>query len=214
MPISHRHKCIFVHIPKTGGTSVERALGIFADWRQENRALMFGRIASDAIRTRGFLSRFLQHLTLPQIRELAPAEAIRGYVSFSVVRNPWDRMVSTYASPDSHLVDTARRAGIEITGLDFADFLQAVGRLEHIHLQAQNAFICDTHGRLLVDRVLRFESLSSEFSRLCRDLSFQGTLGYHNRSNRKPYRCYYDDRSRRIVAATYRRDIELFGYRF
>lgn len=214
MPISHRYKCIFVHIPKTGGTSIERALGVFGDWRSENRELMFGLVASESIRRRGFLSAFLQHLTLPQILELAPPETVRGYVSFAVVRNPWDRLVSTFANPDPHLTAAAQRAGIDLEGLGFPAFVQAVAPFEHIHLLPQNEFICDRRGRLLVDRVLRFESLEDDFAELRRTLSVASVLGHHNRSTRRPYQAYYDRASRAAVARKYRRDVELFGYRF
>jgi len=68
--ISHKHKCIFLHIPKAAGTSIERFLrDIDPD------------IPSKVLRKRGF-SRFLNdHL---------------DYYVFSIVRNPYDRLVSAW----------------------------------------------------------------------------------------------------------------------
>lgn len=62
-----QHRCIFVHIPKCGGTSIRRALG-------------------DA--TEGLAHRTAAQQINPETRE---------FFNFSFVRNPWDRMVSYYA---------------------------------------------------------------------------------------------------------------------
>lgn len=35
--ISHKHKCIFIHIPKCAGTSIEKTLGHFEDYSGRNK---------------------------------------------------------------------------------------------------------------------------------------------------------------------------------
>lgn len=68
--VSHKHKCIFLHIPKAAGTSVERFLrGIDPD------------IPSKVLRKRGFSHFLNDHL---------------DYYVFSFVRNPYDRFVSAW----------------------------------------------------------------------------------------------------------------------
>ena len=49
MPISHTHRCIFIHIPKCAGTSVETALGMHRDWRVEDAEAMYGRVSSRGV---------------------------------------------------------------------------------------------------------------------------------------------------------------------
>ena len=50
MPISHEHRCFFIHIPKTGGTSVENALGMYFRSNRENVDRLFGAIRSSELK--------------------------------------------------------------------------------------------------------------------------------------------------------------------
>ena len=95
MPVSHELRCLFVHVPRTGGTSIEKALGMGGDVEVEDADLLFGRIRSEQHLARRFGSDFFQHLTLREVRSLESAD--RSYFSFAIVRNPWDRIVSVYA---------------------------------------------------------------------------------------------------------------------
>ena len=103
--ISDKHKCIFVHIPRTGGSSIETVL-----WpRKEEKDLW-----------QGFTSRFnneyqtdgLQHLYARNIRK-AVGDRFDRYFKFTIVRNPWDKAVSSYA----HAKKTARLK--EFLDIDF-----------------------------------------------------------------------------------------------
>ena len=83
--ISHKHKFIFIHIPKTAGTSIEQAL------RDETCQLLPGEWAAG----RG-LHAPLNHLTLQELVDygiLTPAQ-LKSYFKFCFVRNPWDRLIS------------------------------------------------------------------------------------------------------------------------
>jgi hypothetical protein len=217
MPVSHSRRCIFVHIPKTGGSSIEQALGMFGDWRLEDRDCLFGRIQSPDLELAGFLSRYLQHLTISQIRSIVPADVGSRYFSFSFVRNPWDRLVSVYSRPDPDMVEQAQAAGIDLLGLPFDQFLDRVGKTSHIHVLPQHEFITDSSGRPLVDLVGRFESLQGDFKGLCRTLGAACELPHANASAARraaDYRSYYTSETKAIVAQRYATDVRLFGYEF
>jgi hypothetical protein len=66
-------KLLFIHIPRTGGTSIEQS---------------FGRP-----RCKEGINSLTQHNTLKQYSE---KEDINSYFTFSFVRNPWDRLISWY----------------------------------------------------------------------------------------------------------------------
>lgn len=217
MPISHAHRCLFIHIPKTAGTSIERALGMRGRNKKENRRLLYGRIESNDLKRHPLLSGYLQHITMADIHALYPERPFADYFSFSIVRNPWDRLVSTYSKKDGHLLRAARARGIELEGLSFEEYVQAVGGLRHPHLQPQHEYLLDEHDKLAVDFVGRFESLAEAFREICRQLGIRKNLCHEKKSDQRKsrdYRRYYSPETKKIVERCYAGDLELFGYQF
>ncbi len=214
MPISHSRRGLFVHVPKTGGTSVEVALGMHGPWQDENRDILYGLVRSEDLLERRFGSAFLQHLTIHELREVVTADAANPYFSFSFVRNPWDRMVSVYHRTDPHLRAHARGLGVELAGLSFPEFLARTEGLRHAHLRDQADYICDDSGRTVVDFVGRFETLAADFKTVCNRLQTEAALPHVNVSTHEGYRSYYDEASRALVERRFLRDVDLFGYRF
>ena len=69
--ISHKYKFIFVHIPKTAGTSVKTALNTLVN-------------PNEIINVEGHEpTKYQPYLSLP-------------YTKFTIIRNPWDRAVSSW----------------------------------------------------------------------------------------------------------------------
>ncbi len=90
--ISDQHRCIFVHIPKCGGTSIEDLIWP-APRREADLWMGFIDAYNNKYQTGG-----LQHLTARQIRTEVGESRFAAYWRFSIVRNPFDRLVSQYAS--------------------------------------------------------------------------------------------------------------------
>ena len=82
MPLSHRYKAIFIHIPKTAGTSIYTVLSI-----PQNEKHFY--TAAHKIPSH-------QHLTPTQLKPKIPGPIWNNYFKFTVVRNPFDRVVSDY----------------------------------------------------------------------------------------------------------------------
>lgn len=215
MPVSHAHRALFVHIPKCGGSSIERALGMHGDWRTEDRSRLYGRATSDDLRAIAGSTNYLQHLDAGQLRRAAGPVAA-GYLSFAFVRHPLDRLVSAWAGRDPDLHACARAQGIELRGLPFARFVDATAGLDHPHLATQASFIVDAAGTLEVGFLGRFERLSDDFAALCARLGMPGAerpaLPHAHRSRHAAFRDLYDLRSRTIAVRRYRADFERFGY--
>ena len=107
MPFDRQRRLVFLHIPKTAGTSIEQALGLYGPWDQENQVTGFGLIRSRDLLARNLSSNFLQHLTLPELEKLFP-EALEGAELFTVVRDPWSRLLSSFRNPDPDLANYYR----------------------------------------------------------------------------------------------------------
>lgn len=212
MPISTQYPCLFIHIPKTGGTSIETALQMFFSWKMENQQQLFGLIQSPILVQQNFLSNYLQHLTATEIYALRPE--ITDLFSFTFVRNPWDKMVSIYSNIDPNLVFEARKQGIELRGISFTEFIQRTAQIQHIHLLPQHKFILNPENKLQVNFVGRFETLATDFKKLCQYLNIQLDLVHKNSSTHNSYRQYYTENTRKIIAQRYQTDIEWFKYQF
>jgi len=212
VPVSHDLRCIFVHVPRTGGTSIETALGLKGDWRIENTHSMFGRITSPDLKQRIKSTDYLQHLTANELRSLLLHE-FQNYYRFAFVRNPWDRMVSIYCHMDPHMKLEAE-PGRPFTGTSFGEFLEWSENITDAHLAPQYTYLYAANGACLLDFVGRFEQLDQDFGRICAHLGVRLELPRVNASVRADYRDYYNDTTRRLIERRYGEDVERFGYRF
>jgi len=188
MIVSDSRKFVFVHIPKTAGISVRAALEPYAD----------GQKAAHPNTT---------HETLPALLTREPR--LGGYYKFAFVRNPWDRLVSFHAYARERLRPTVP----EMQGLDFVQLLRLMDRgagwLDRLYaLQPQRGYLRGA------DFVGRFETLESDFSRVCASLDIRAVLPRKNTSGHGTYTGYYDAWSRDFVARRYADDIDEFGYAF
>jgi hypothetical protein len=205
--ISHTHRCIFVHIPKTGGTSVENLI-----WPQP-------RTVDDL--WMGFVDKYhnkyqtggLQHLLAAQIRSEVGDEVFSAYYKFAFVRNPWDRAVSQFASMSGR-EDLRDFIGMKKSD-SFKKYLSLIGRRRHVQWEPQFNFLHDSTGKLLVDYVGRFEAFQESVFHVLGAIGLQAkAIPHTQKSERGPYAAYYEDESSEIIAAMYKDDIAAFDYSF
>ncbi len=170
-----------------------------------------------ARRRRGRLSgltargRLWKHSTLADIDGvLSPAELRRMFV-VTLVRNPWDRMVSYYAwARDQTFDHPAVRAA---RSQDFAAFLEDPAVAEGIRGNPARVYVTDAGGAERCDLFARLEDLPGSLRPLWDHLGFALKLDHLNRSDRScHYRDHYDARSRAVVARLCAEDISRFGY--
>ena len=87
---------------------------------------------------------------------------------------------------------------------------------EYRHLtRPQHTTLFDSNGRLIVDYLIRFESLQKDFDQVCQIIGKpQRKLPHVNKGNRKPYSDYFDEECRRLFMNQFGRDVDLFGYQY
>ncbi|HMJ73570.1 MAG TPA: sulfotransferase family 2 domain-containing protein [Solirubrobacterales bacterium] len=205
--ISRSHKCIFVHIPRCAGTSVERVI-----WPRQRcpEDLWMGFI--DDYRNK-YQTGGLQHLLARQIRQEVGAMSFRSFFKFTVVRNPFDRAVSQFfymqRRPDL-------RAFIGMDGdASFSEYLTLIRSRRHVQWEPQCSFIYDDDGALLLDFVGRFETLEADLGRVFDRLGIAPSgLPHANATDRVPYREYHTPDSRTQVEEFYDDDLRRLGYVF
>ncbi len=208
MIISHRHRFIFVAVPKTGTHAVRQALreemdegdleqvGLFVDRRfpwAELAAIRHG------------------HLSLRQVRPHLGEAAFGDYVKFAFVRNPFDRFVS-YCAFMLRGGDLFQRRPQDM----MRHFLFGAPPEDHILFQPQAALLVDEDGRtVLTDRIGRVEDMQGSYDAICAHIGIPSRpLDRVNGSRRADYRQYYDPSLADAVAARYAQDLDLFGYDF
>lgn len=137
-----------------------------------------------------------------------------GYFHWSVVRNPYDRLVSAYKNK---LVDNFQG------GLDSLRHKNHSFKSFILEINKMNLEIADRHIRLQtsliplesMDFIGRLENFQQDFNTVCNKIGVPyQELPHRNKTSHKHYTEYYDDETRQIVARKYAKDIEYFGYEF
>ncbi|SHM26555.1 Sulfotransferase family protein [Paracoccus solventivorans] len=214
MIISHGRAYVFVHIPKTGGTALSLAL--------EARAMRDDIILGDTpkARARARRQRTLQaagrlrkHATLADIDGLmTPHELARMFV-VTLVRNPWDRLVSYYHWLRVQRFDHPAVALAQALG--FGEFLHHPQTQESFRAWPYGAWLRDRDGVERCDAWVRLEHLAADLAPFERHLGFALQMRRENASDRdRDWRRYYSDADAALVARLCAPDIARFGYRF
>ena len=166
MPIDRKAKVIFVHIPKTAGTSIELSLSLGGDWREENVSTFFGQITSQSLLQKHLSSNFMQHLRLREIQDLLGDEFF-DYEIFTVVRHPWTRLLSSFRRKDPDLCAYVRwRSRQDLEDASLSEYLKVARWVRHPHLNSQASFLKPSDSEVSIKdvlkriRIFKFEQLS------------------------------------------------------
>lgn len=218
MPVSHVHRTIFVHIPKTAGTSVESVLGMHGDKADIGIRPYF----NQQIDREHLYGHDLQHMTAADLKHVLQHDGVfERYFKFAIVRNPWDRLVSVFAWSNQKWAN-----GLELTDGEFeasvrqlhATFITARAARQPprvgAHLWPQVHFLVDRDRKLLVDFIARYENLAEDWERIRRKLGIETVLPSRMRSHHRAYQSYYSNATREMAAEIYAEDIAAFGYAF
>ncbi|MBC3767639.1 sulfotransferase family 2 domain-containing protein [Neptunicella marina] len=223
--ISHQHQCIFIHIPKCAGTSIEHALGHFKGHQgragQDHRSIrmlqapMLERHTFRNLDNLKDVARRLRHkfrpAANPNNRLVVDRLQYQRYFKFAVVRNPWFRAYSWYQNAMRDPIHQ-RNYGIA-AGMSFNLFLrQFVGKG---FLRPQTYWLNNFAGDMCMDYVARFEHLHQDFDYIRQQLQLdEMPLPHKIEGQKTDPRLAFDTESIELIAQYYRDEIALFGYQF
>ncbi|ATG43074.1 Sulfotransferase family protein [Phaeobacter piscinae] len=214
MILSPGRSYVFVHIPKTGGTALSLAL--------EARAMADDMMLGDTpkatrrrrrlkgVKTRG---RLWKHSTLADIDGLVPAADLRRLFAFTLVRNPFDRVLSLYhwlraQSFDHPSVPLAKT-------LDFVDFACHPKMLAAFRATPARAYMRRADGVEQCACYIRLEHFAQDAAPLFDHLGFELRLPVANVSDRpRGWQGAYTDAARMAVAEACAMDLAQFEYSF
>ena len=181
------HNFAFIHINKTAGRSVGKALKIPFEHKTAHKKI--------------------EELGLPEWNQR---------FTFTFVRNPWDRVVSLYHYRVKTNQTNLKTDSISFENWINLCYVDRNTYYYNTHkmFMPQFDWIADTEGNILVDFVGRFENLQQDFEHICDHLNKKSTLKHLHRSQRKKYHEYYNSETKKIIQDYYRKDIEFFGYDF
>ncbi|MBN2103889.1 sulfotransferase family 2 domain-containing protein [bacterium] len=224
--VSHKYKCIFIHIPKNAGTSIESALGHLDLYRgvregQDHRTLRMieqpfptSHIFSSKDNIYEALRRvYHQNRTLknPLNKLVVTREQYNHYFKFTFVRNPWARAYSWY---ENVMRDDIHKKRYHIKQqLSLNEFLRIFSGKGM--LKPQMYWIRNFSGLIPLDFIGRFETLDEGFKKVCEAIHQpQLRLPHKNKGTTEDYREHYDKHSVNIIKRIYREEIEMFEYSF
>ena len=187
-------RSIFIHVPKCAGVSINRAL--------------FGCLGGG-------------HRTLNDYLLIFEPKAVIDYFKFTIVRNPWDRLVSAYfflkgGGLNENDRNWYNRELCEFSSFD--DFVKGWLNKENIwkwyHFMPQYHFILDRQRRVSLDFVGFIENIKDDFMFIAKRIGATSSLPQSNEGSHGSYMTYYTTELCDIVADVYEEDIKLLGYNF
>lgn len=214
MIYSPGRRYLFIHQPKTGGTAMALAL--------EARAMKDDIMLGDTPKARKRRSRvkdvesrgrLWKHSTLADLDGLVPRDALDDLFVFTLVRNPWDRLVSYYhwlkdQSFDHPAVGLSKE-------LPFDAFLRHPMIAHSIRETPSRHYVTDANGKERCAAFIRLEHFEDDAAPLFDHLGFRFGLERVNSSHRNcAYDAYYDTELRDFVANICSEDIARFEYEY
>jgi hypothetical protein len=190
---SNDNQAIFIHLPKTAGTSISKALGV----------------------------PYSRHISVEEYLVANPSKFAR-FFKFAFVRNPYDRLLSSYTflrgggmNANDRQFSQAHIAPFESFGHFMIDGFACSPEIRAwVHFRPQTEFICDASGRNLMDFTGRFERIAEDYAQVAARLSLPAELPITNRSYRGDYREAFTPEMVGVVQRFYSADLDTFGYGF
>jgi hypothetical protein len=192
----------FVDIPRTSSTTLRLTF-----YRRYGK--LFGRPSTSQGVGMGLIP---PHLPASQLKEQLGAELWDSLYKFTIIRNPFERVLSLYLF---------LRSNGKLQQLSFPEYVRKLVSKEgydyHGHYMSNSEYICDSDGNLLVDEVFRFENRKQAMPVIakrtsCPEVATGKRKAYQ--TGHRHYSHYYDSTTRKRIEEFFLDDFDRFAYCF
>ena len=192
--ISHKHKFIFIHIPRTGGTTIEHML---KNYQEGNLIEQGGGIwVPDEATQLKILKVYpdfnfkndSKHMTANQWK-LVLGDDYQNYYKFTIVRNPFDKCLSIKKFLSNHL---------------------DVRKMEK-WLIKQDMFIEDKDGNIIIDDIFYHENIKEVYGKICKKLHIEEKPLIH-KNNKKNLNLKLSENEIEWIKVNLKNDFNKFNY--
>lgn len=207
---------LFVHIPKTAGTSMHATL-----------AAADAAAASDGAVANADLQKLLRtrpgnhHMKASEWRTILGSAAFAGCTKVTVVRNPWDLMVSSFEWWRQKAPRFPPLAGLaaRVQEMSFSSFLRSPLGARYVNeWPGEMVAWYQSDASDIVDRIFMFEDLEHSVRGFLSERGLADAtiprMGKVNSTVRRMYRSYYQQNDAELVGRRFLCDVERFGYSF
>jgi hypothetical protein len=216
MLVSHGKRFIFTKTVKTGGTSAEYALQgnclppSFSMKSMTHPAYEteYGIVGARGRNARE--SKWWNHMPAREIREKLGADIWNSYYKFTIIRNPFDKVVSWYhfRNPSAKLLESSDL--IKAFNTWILEPNASLGR-------DRNKYVIG--GKFALDEVVRYETLVDDLGSITKKLGCEMTAlprlkSSQRGTDRLHYRKYYSEEARRLVEDSFDYECSEFEYEF
>lgn len=218
MRISHKHKFVFLAMPRTASTSIRRTLDPYSDLRSKHISETNNNFP------------FYHHISAGELKKIFDKRSWEWekYNHFCLVRNPFDRVVSLYRhycekmrgwKDTKGIIKNTKKCLKEYAKgkPSFREYVENIDPRNDKLAMSVKQFTESEEGEKLVEDILKFENLPEVFFNYMKNkvglkLDIE-RLPIKNESEVKnTYIEYYDEYTKNMVEEKYRREIREFGY--
>lgn len=215
--IGLKHNFLFVHIPKTAGNAIQN---ILLKYSEDQRVV--SKLKHDGVERFGVASSYgtKKHTKLFDYKKVISREVYDELYKFTIVRNPWDRVVSRYffKKMKREFEKGISAEQIEEMPFDKKEFIKIISTtptLESFLIENPGNEKVDFLNDTDIDFYIRFERLQDDFAEVCSRLHIPNeALPIRNQSKHRDYKTYYDEETKNLVHKRHKNEIDYFDYKF
>jgi len=203
-------KVIFIHPPKTGGTTIEAAFGWHPNYHPKDSRKEY------TVHFKNFKHASLaEHIDAIERRGLDSRE----FYKFACIRNPWDVMVSRFFHDRSFVMEKENKKAEELP-LELKYFnIFVLTRLQDMKkdwLNVEKYFFYK--GKYAIDYIIRYEHYKKDTEKIFSKYGVDWPESSYNANTRPAGYCYRslytESRTIKAVEKTAKDFIDLFNYKF